>query len=97
MEGAHDAAVAEGSAEVHEQMASRVRQRGQAAAEVALAVARGERRDRRGRSSRRTGPAEGGGRGIPARSAEMMRAEHEATRAMVTALAEEIAAGPRAG
>ena len=88
MQGAHDAAVAQGGAEVREELAAESASEAQAAAEVALAIAQ-ENAETAAEVIEATTTATGAAE-ESRQLADMMRAEHEATRAMVSALAEEI-------
>jgi hypothetical protein len=90
MQGAHDAAVAEGGAEVRAELATEAASEAEAAAAVALAVA-----EENAQTAAAVIEAQASAEGAAEESrslAEMMRAEHEATRNMVSALAEEIRA-----
>lgn len=88
MQGAHDAAVAEGGAGVRQELAAESASEAQAAADVAMAIA-----EENAATAAQVIEAQASTEGAVEESrqlADMMRAEHEATRAMVTALAEEI-------
>ena len=90
LQGAHDAAVAEGGAEVRAQLATEAASEAEAAAAVALAVA-----EENAQTAQAVIEAQGTAEAAAEESktlAEMMRAEHEATRNMITALAEELKA-----
>jgi hypothetical protein len=95
MQGAHDAAVAEGGAGVRQELAAESASEAQAAAEVAMAIA-----EENAATAATIVEAQESTAGAVEESrqlADMMRAEHEATRAMVQALAEEIRSAREAG
>jgi hypothetical protein len=88
MQGAHDAAVAEGGAGVRAELATEAASEAEAAAAVALAVA-----EENAKTAQAVIQAQASAEGAAEESkslAEMMRAEHEATRNMISALAEEL-------
>jgi uncharacterized iron-regulated protein len=90
MQGAHDAAVAEGGAGVRAELATEAASEAEAAAAVALAVA-----EENAKTAQAVIEAQASAEGAAEESkslAEMMRAEHEATRNMISALAEELKA-----
>ena len=88
LQGAHDAAVAEGGAGVRQELAAESASEAQAAAEVALAIA--EENAATAATIVEAQESAGAAAEESRELAGMMRAEHEATRAMVAALAEEI-------